>query len=87
METLQKWKGLKKSPAPTPCLQARHFEIFEDRWLLDLFLEIAMDRDYTGSLVRWFPKRTSRLYLTVLFFSIILPYKKQFINRSRYWTN
>lgn len=84
---ITKWKGLKKSPDLTPCLQAHHSEISQDRWLSNLFLETALDRDYTASLVSLFPKRTSRLCLTVLFLSIILPYKKQFINCSKYGMN
>lgn len=70
-------RDLKNSPHPTPCLQAHHSGISEDRWLSEeVFLEIAIDRDYTGSLVSLFPKRTSKLCLTVLFLSIILPYNK-----------
>lgn len=64
---ITKWNGLKKSPDLTPCLQAQRSEISQDRWLTNLFLEIAMDRDYTASLVSLFPKRTSRLCLTELF--------------------
>lgn len=54
------WKGLKKSPELTPCLQAHHSEFSQDRWLSNLFLEVAMGRDYTASLVSLFPKRTPR---------------------------
>lgn len=57
---------VKNSPDSTPCLQAHGSEISEDRWLSDLFLEIAVDRDHTASLVSMFPKRISRLCLTVL---------------------
>lgn len=65
------WKGLKKSPDPTPCLQAHPSEITGDRWLFGLFFEIAVDRDYTASLVSLFPKITSILCLTVLSLSLL----------------
>lgn len=84
---ITKWKCLKKSRDRILCLQAHPSEISQDRWLSNLFLEIAMDRDYTASFVSLVPKRTSRLCLTVLFLSSTLPYNKQFINCSKYGMN
>lgn len=72
-ENYKKWKGLQKSPDPTPCLQAYHSEISEERWLSGLFLEIAIARDYKAPLLACFQKElkivfdcTLSLYYTAI---------------------